>query len=80
MARSIAFTQDELSTLTDILTREIDTTRPELHHTDDRDYRKLVQRHIEVTENILGEVRHAAGGEYKPTPQPSEQPHGRAEA
>ncbi|MFP4052676.1 MAG: hypothetical protein ACLFV7_02305 [Phycisphaerae bacterium] len=80
MARAINFTQDELSTLTDILTREIDSTRSELHHTDDRDYRKLVQRHIDVTENILGEVRHAAGGEYKPTQESTDQPGNRAEA
>ena len=67
MARAITFTQEELSTLTDILTRELSSTRSELHHTDDRDYRKLVERHIHTTENILQEIHHAAGGEYQPS-------------
>jgi hypothetical protein len=64
MSQSITLSREERSVLDEILTREEETTRAELHHTDDYTYRRIVKRHLELTRRILEKVRDLPG-EYE---------------
>ncbi len=66
MSQSITLSREEQGALDEILTRELETSRSELHHTDDHTYRRIVKRHIELTGQMLTRLRALPAGEYSP--------------
>ncbi len=71
MSQSITLSREERAALDEILSRELETSRAELHHTDDHTYRRIVKRHIELTGQMLTRLRELPAGEYAPASQES---------
>ncbi|MFP4140397.1 MAG: hypothetical protein ACOCVI_01470 [Planctomycetota bacterium] len=71
MSQSITLSREEQAALDEILSRELETTRTELHHTDDHTYRRIVKRHIELTQQMLTRLRELPTGEYAPSSKQS---------
>jgi hypothetical protein len=64
MSESLSLSREEQAVLGEILSREIETTRGELHHTDDHTYRRIVKRHLDLARQILGKLQDLPG-EYE---------------
>ena len=59
MTHSLTLNQEEARELSDLLRREVETTRVELRHTDDSSYRSEVQHRLELHEHLLARLTKA---------------------
>lgn len=66
MTHQLTLSDEELAELDDMLSRELQATRVELHRTDSLHFKERVQRHIDVMSHLQEAVRSA---EAAPGPQ-----------
>jgi ABC-type nitrate/sulfonate/bicarbonate transport system ATPase subunit len=56
MKHDLVLNDEELAALDTLLRHEVEETRVELHHTDDRKFRRQVRHRLDVVERMLGRV------------------------
>ena len=54
MKHSLQLNDEEMAALNSLLRQEVQETRVELHHTDDRQYRQEVRHRLDILERLLG--------------------------